>query len=362
MRELEILKSSLSALARNKEFGLGEDDGDSAAMRLLHLEALEGGHFKTLIASDGLDLEQKISLERHLTQIWSTHHPEIPLQIYFKRIKEAKGAKLNPAPAGAKPSPFGLKVQKKAIPQVKQVIVVASGKGGVGKSTVSTNLAVSLARHNYKVGFFDADIYGPSGPTMLGLKGSLHVGADKKIEPRKAHGVNTVSFGFMSDAQNPVIWRGPMVAKAIEQFCYDVRWGDTDFLIVDLPPGTGDVQMSLIENLPLHGAIIVTTPQDIALVDAHKALTMFEKLDVPILGLVENMTGFMCPKCGETSHIFGDYGAKEFSEMRKIPLLISIPLHPALRMGGDQGIPASMVDGSPERNLFDELAQIVAAF
>lgn len=362
MLELEILKSSLSALAGNKELGLGDDDDTSAGLRLLQLEPLEDQSFKTLIASDGLNLEQKILLERQLTQAWSLLRPESTLQIYFKRIKDTNRAQTKPSPAVSKPAPFGLKVQKRAIPQVKQVIVVASGKGGVGKSTVSTNLAVSLARLGHKVGFFDADIYGPSGPTMLGLKGSLHVGADKKIEPRVAHGVKTVSFGFMSDAQNPVIWRGPMVAKAIEQFCYDVRWGETDFLVVDLPPGTGDVQMSLIENLPIHGAIIVTTPQDIALVDAHKALTMFEKLEVPILGLVENMMGFMCPKCGETSHIFGEYGAKEFSEVRKLPILVSIPLHPALRIGGDQGIPASMVEGTVEQKIFDQLAQIVEAF
>lgn len=359
MLEQEILRTALSSLAGHQELGFAGDDRTSAELRLLNLELLEDGSFKSLIGSDGLDLQQKISLERRLTSIWSLKKPGVGLQVYFKRVKDSGRPAVKPSSSPSKPAPFGLKVQKRAIPGVKKVIVVASGKGGVGKSTVSTNLAVSLARQGAKVGFFDGDIYGPSGPTMLGLKGSLHVGADKKITPREAYGVKTVSFGFMSDSQNPVIWRGPMVAKAIEQFCYDVHWGETDYLVVDLPPGTGDVQMSLIENLPIHGAIIVTTPQDIALIDAHKALTMFEKLDVPILGLVENMAGYMCPKCGETSHIFGEYGAKEFSEVRKLPLLISIPLHPALREGGDSGIPASLKEGSREEALFKELAKIV---
>jgi ATP-binding protein involved in chromosome partitioning len=362
MLEQDILRAALSSLAGNLEMGFGSDDGKSAELRLLNLELLEDGNFKSLIASDGLSLEHKILLERKLTSIWTSQKAGPTLQVYFKRVKDVKSSPVKPSASASKPAPFGLKVQKRAIPGVKKVIVVASGKGGVGKSTVSTNLAVSLASTGAKVGFFDGDIYGPSGPTMLGLKGSLHVGADKKITPREAFGLKTVSFGFMSDSQNPVIWRGPMVAKAIEQFCYDVHWGETDYLIVDLPPGTGDVQMSLIENLPIHGAIIVTTPQDIALIDAHKALTMFEKLDVPILGLVENMAGFMCPKCGETSHIFGEYGAKEFSEVRKLPLLISIPLHPALRQGGDSGIPASLKEGSVEQKLFQELARLVKTY
>ena len=362
MQSLDFIKTAISVLAGKHEFGLAEDNIDQAMQRILATEVLEDHSLRVNLASDGLNLDQKIHLERELSGIWLAAHPKQRLHIYFKRTKDSPSAEKKDPIRSPKPHAFGLKVQKRAIPGVRQVIVVASGKGGVGKSTVSANLAVTLARLGYRTGLFDADVYGPSVPTMLGLKGPLEITAHKKIEPMVGHNVKTVSFGFMSDSLNPVIWRGPMVAKAIEQFCYDVEWGDTDFLIVDLPPGTGDVQMSLIENLPIHGAIIVSTPQDIALIDAHKALTMFQKLEVPIIGMIENMSGFTCPHCGETSHIFGEFGATEFSEMRKIQMLGKIPLNPSFRTSSDLGKPASLVEGSTEQLIFSGLAQNIINF
>jgi ATP-binding protein involved in chromosome partitioning len=238
-------------------------------------------------------------------------------------------------------NPFGLSIAKKAISGVRSVIVVASGKGGVGKSTVASNLAVALAASGAKVGLMDCDVYGPSAPTMLGVKGSMPVDGGK-LTPLTGHGVKVVSFGFLTDTKSPVIWRGPMVAKAIEQLCYDVNWGDLDALVLDLPPGTGDVQLTLAEKLPIGAAIIVTTPQDIALIDAHKAVSMFEKLDVPILGVVENMAFHTCTACGHEDHIFGSEAFGEFLKSRKLSLLARIPLTREIREHADNGQPAAL--------------------
>jgi len=362
MATTEFIKNVIQYLSGKIEFGLGSDSETSAQNRILNTDFLPDGSMSVQVASDGMTLDQKINLERELSSVWHQAHPHQKLHVYFKRLEKNNTQEKRLPGSVNKPAPFGLKVQKRAIPHVNSVIVIASGKGGVGKSTVSTNLAVTLARLGYKVGLFDADVYGPSSPTMLGLRGQLDVNADRKIEPRAAFGVKTVSFGFMTDSYNPVIWRGPMVAKAIEQFCYDVNWGELDYLIVDLPPGTGDVQMSLIENLPIHGAVIVTTPQDVALIDAHKALSMFEKLEVPVIGLVENMTGFICPHCGETSHIFGEHGATEFAEIRNLKTLGKIPLQASIRIGSDAGKPCALIAGSIEERIFSNIATTIANF
>jgi ATP-binding protein involved in chromosome partitioning len=264
-----------------------------------------------------------------------------------------------PVPFKKKKMPFGLELNQKEIPGVRHVVVVASGKGGVGKSTVSTNLAVALAAKGQKVGLLDADIYGPSSPTMLGLRGALEVSKRNKLLPQQAYGVKCVSFGFMSDEQNPVLWRGPMVAKAIKQFLYDVDWGELDTLVIDLPPGTGDVQLALIESIPIHEAIIVTTPQDVALIDAHKAVTMFEKLSVPIAGLIENMSVHVCQKCGFEEHIFGTDGVDKFAEKRSLAILGKIPLHVSVREGGDQGKPVALNTESPSGKVFSFIADTV---
>ena len=240
------------------------------------------------------------------------------------------------------------------------IIAVTNLKGGVGKSTVSTNLAISLGKLGHKVGLMDADVYGPSGPTMLGTKGPMEIDEDGKLIPLIAHNVKVVSFGFLSDAYHPVIWRGPLVSKAIEQLCFDVAWKELDILVIDLPPGTGDVQLSLIESLPIEGAVIVSTPQDVALIDAHKALSMFNNLNVPVFGMVENMSVFACPNCGHEEHIFGEGGGEDFSKQRNIPILAKIPLDASIRMACDTGQPISLQKRRPQAKAFSMLAEKIA--
>lgn len=231
------------------------------------------------------------------------------------------------------------------IPQVRNVVAIASGKGGVGKSTVSTNLAVALAARGARVGLFDADIYGPNIPLMMGLKDKpdMYGTEDNRIIPQVCYGVKVMSIGFfVGDDDTPVIWRGPMVHGAINQFLRDVDWGELDYLIVDLPPGTGDAPLSLTQLVPVAGVVIVTTPQDVALQDVTKGVGMFEKLDVPIAGVVENMSYFCCPHCGQNTEIFGAGGGRRVSEKYEIPLLGRIPLDPTIREGGDQGRPVAL--------------------
>ena len=248
------------------------------------------------------------------------------------------------------------------IPGVRHVIAVASGKGGVGKSTVSANLATALAGLGHDVGLLDGDIYGPSQQLMMGTTDEPKGDPEGKIMPAPSpQGVKVMSFGFLVDPDQPVIWRGPMLQKALEQFVGDVAWGDLDFLIIDLPPGTGDVALTLCQNVPMAGAVIVTTPQDVALIDARKSLLMFRKLEVPVLGIVENMAGFQCPECGHLEHVFGSGGGQKTAEDLEVPLLGSIPLDPAIVTGGDGGRPI-VVDrpDSPAGLAFAELARALA--
>jgi ATP-binding protein involved in chromosome partitioning len=248
------------------------------------------------------------------------------------------------------------------IPGVQKVIAVASGKGGVGKSTVAANLALALARGSRPVGLLDADIYGPSQQLMMGASETPVGDEEGRIVPvEAAGGVKVMSFGYIVDADQPVIWRGPMLQKALEQFFGDVVWGELDFMIVDLPPGTGDVALSLCQNVPIAGAVIVTTPQDIALVDARKGLHMFEKLEVPVLGIVENMSSYTCPKCGHVEHVFGEGGGRRTADRLQVPLLGAIPLDPSIVTGGDTGTPVVLErPESPAGRAFLELAEAVA--
>jgi ATP-binding protein involved in chromosome partitioning len=238
------------------------------------------------------------------------------------------------------------------LPGVGRVLAVASGKGGVGKSTVAVNLAVALARRGRRVGLLDADIYGPSIPLMFGLEGAKPETADQRALPLERFGVHMMSLGFFVDRDTAVIWRGPMVMKAVEQLLTDVSWGELDDLIIDLPPGTGDAQLTLSQKIRIQGAIIVTTPNDLALVDAVKGVTMFRRVEVPVLGIVENMSYFACPHCGERSEIFASGGARRECDRLGIPFLAELPLHPAIREGSDRGVP--VVAGSPD----SEQAQI----
>lgn len=232
------------------------------------------------------------------------------------------------------------------LPRVRNVIAVGSGKGGVGKSTTAVNLAVALADRGARVGVLDADIYGPSIPTMLGLAGRPDSPDGKSIVPMRAHGVETMSIGFLVEQDTPMIWRGPMATSALTQLLNDTRWGESeggaeglDVLVIDLPPGTGDIQLTLAQKIPVAGAVVVTTPQEVATLDARKALRMFEKVEVPVLGLIENMAQHVCSKCGHVEHLFGSGGGERMAAAYGVPLLGSLPLEVAIREQGDLGTP-----------------------
>jgi ATP-binding protein involved in chromosome partitioning len=250
---------------------------------------------------------------------------------------------------------------KQPLPGVKNVVAVASGKGGVGKSTVAVNLAVALAEAGAKVGLLDADVYGPSIPLMMGTSARPMM-RENKIVPLEAFGVRLMSIGFLLDADRALIWRGPLVAQLINQFLNEVDWGELDYLIVDLPPGTGDVQLTLVQKIPLAGAIIVTTPQDVALADAIKGIQMFQEVKTTILGIVENMSYFVCPKCGEQTDVFGFGGGERTAERYEVPLLGQIPLDTSIRQGGDIGHPIVVAaPDSPSAIAFRAAAHQAAA-
>jgi ATP-binding protein involved in chromosome partitioning len=232
----------------------------------------------------------------------------------------------------------------KLIPGIKNIIAIASGKGGVGKSTTAVNLALALLAEGASVGILDADIYGPSQPMMLGIAGRPESKDGKSLEPMEGHGLQAISIGFLIDVDTPMVWRGPMVTQALEQLLKDTRWRELDYLVVDLPPGTGDIQLTLAQKVPVTGAVIVTTPQDIALIDARKGLKMFEKVGIPILGIVENMSIHICPGCGHESHIFGEGGAERMSKEYGTELLGQLPLDSLIREHADSGKPTLVAD------------------
>lgn len=249
----------------------------------------------------------------------------------------------------------------RVMPGVKNIIAVSSGKGGVGKSTVSANLALALAYEGATVGVLDADIYGPSQPTMLGAHGTPVSTDGKTMEPMEAHGLQINSIGFMVGEDEPMIWRGPLAAGALQQMLTQTNWHDLDYLVIDMPPGTGDIQLTLSQSVPITGAVVVTTPQDIALIDAKKGLRMFEKVNVPILGVVENMSLFICPKCGEVEHIFGEGGADRMSADYGVPVLGKLPLSAKIREQADGGCPT--VAAEPESKageMYRDMAMKVA--
>lgn len=255
------------------------------------------------------------------------------------------------------------KVQgKEQIPGIKQIVAVTSGKGGVGKTTVAVNLAVSLAKLGARVGLLDSDITGPNVPLMLGVDDYQPKAKDNKIMPSENYGVKCISMAFFVSKDTPVIWRGPMLDKAIRQFLKDVEWGELDYLIVDMPPGTGDAQLTFTQATSLAGGIIVTTPQDVALLDGRKGLAMFQQMQVPVLGFVENMSYFVCPHCQKTSEIFSHGGGRQLAAELNVPFLGEIPLDTAVRQGGDQGKPISATQPDhPVAKSFLELAKQVAA-
>ena len=245
----------------------------------------------------------------------------------------------------------------RAIPGIKHIIAVGAGKGGVGKTTVSVNLAMALMKSGSRVGIIDADVYGPNVPMMLGISSQLESDG-KKIVPAEKYGIRVVSMGFLADEKAPLIWRGPMLHGVVRQFFQDVRWGELDYLVVDMPPGTGDVALSLSQTVPVSGAVVVTTPQKVSLADSRRAVGMYEKLNIPTLGIIENMSYYVCPGCEQEADLFGKGGGVQIAEELNVPFLGQIPLCTPIRVGGDTGTPiASVEPDSPGGQAFLQAAE-----
>jgi ATP-binding protein involved in chromosome partitioning len=284
-----------------------------------------------------------------------TAHSEAPAGGSAPQQKSAA-----PKPGPAQQQAQGAGAARAMVPGVRSIIAVASGKGGVGKSTTATNLALALKAKGLSVGVLDADIYGPSQPRMLGISGRPNSPDGKVLTPLENYGVKCMSMGFLVAEDTPMIWRGPMVQSALQQMLRDVEWGELDVLVVDMPPGTGDAQLTMAQQVPLTGAVIVSTPQDIALIDAKKGLNMFRKVDVPVLGIIENMSVFVCPNCGHESHIFSHGGAKKEAERLGMEFLGEMPLDIAIRETSDGGKPITVSDSeSPQAKAYSAIANRV---
>lgn len=356
---LSKLLSDVKAISNVLPIDIKNQLGSFSFEERVHTVNQENKKLLVKFFSDNLTLSTKSQLEKIIQECLMSHSPEVV--VFFER-KEKKIDE-NPAPQKKKSESaqhdHKTPSSKKPIPGVKNIIAVASGKGGVGKSTVSVNLALALYNQGYKVGILDADIYGPSVPTMLHIHKDPVLNQNNKIVPPEALGLKVMSFGFFAPEDTAVIWRGPMIMKALQQFFWDVEWGELDFLVIDLPPGTGDAQLTLVQSIPISGAVIVTTPQNVALLDAVKGIAMFQKTEVPIIGVVENMSSYSCPTCGTESHIFGSGGAQRVSEKFQVPLLGHVPLVSEIRAAGDLGEPLTMVPGHGIRLRFAEIAEKV---
>lgn len=328
-----------------------------------------GENFVIEYQRDGISATQKREIEDHILGLLKDH--VAPEKIIVKTISQMASPGETPAQAKPQAQSAQLKTghgpagaQKKRVPNVGKVLAVASGKGGVGKSTVSVNLALTLTRLGHKVGLLDADIYGPSIPMLLGKRDAKpRANDDKKIQPEVAHGLKFMSFGLFIKEEDPVIWRGPMLGGVLNQFLFDVDWGELDYLIIDLPPGTGDMQLSMVQATEVDGAVIVTSPQDVAVLDAGKGLKMFEQVKVPVLGVIENMAGFICDSCDKVHDIFGTGGGENLATRLGVKYLGGIPLEKALRVGSDTGVPYMSVDSNRNRpawKSYEGIAQTVA--
>ena len=302
----------------------------------------------------------RVSFELELTT------PACPLKEQLKAaaekaLRSVKGVSDIQMDVTSKVSSHRAQVEGEILPGVKNIVAIASGKGGVGKSTVCVSLAVALARTGAKVGLLDTDIYGPSIPIMMGVKEQPEL-KEQRLIPILKYGIKLMSIGFLISEDTPLIWRGPMVMKAVEQLITDVEWGELDYLLMDLPPGTGDVQLTLAQKVPITGAVIVTTPQDVALLDVVRGISMFKKLNVPILGIVENMSFFKCPHCGERSEIFSHGGGEAASGKLEVPFLGEVPIDLKTRTGGDTGRPVLVEEpDSSQSRIFIEIAERMAA-
>lgn len=303
------------------------------------LEPLRAAAEKAVLSIAGVDRAMvALTAERHHGQ----GHVARPRPAAAPLASSESAPAATPRPAApAAPAPA-----RQGVPGVGLLIAVASGKGGVGKSTTAVNLALALKARGLKVGLLDADVYGPSVPKLLGLSGRPQTVDGRRLMPMEAWGIKAMSIGFLIEEDTPMIWRGPMVVSALRQMLMDVAWGELDVIVIDMPPGTGDIQLSLAQQAPLAGAVIVSTPQDLALLDARKGLAMFRKVEIPVLGIVENMSTFVCPHCGEVSHIFGHGGARHEAERLGVPFLGEIPLAMTIRETSDAGTP--VVAGEPD--------------
>ena len=291
------------------------------------------------IAIDG----DKVTVEVTLGFPAKHYHSELAAKLQDK-IKAVAGVGKVEVSVDTRITAHSVQKGVQPIAGVKNIIAVASGKGGVGKSTTAVNLALALAQEGANVGILDADIYGPSQPRMLGVNSKPESNDGKTLEPVRSHGIQSMSIGYLIEEETPMIWRGPMVTQALQQLLADTRWQDLDYLIIDLPPGTGDIQLTLAQRVPVSGAVIVTTPQDIALLDARKGLKMFEKVDVTVLGIIENMSIHICSKCGHEEHIFGHGGGNRMAEQYNVPLLGALPLDIRIRQETDGGRPTVVAE------------------
>ena len=351
---MTITRDDIEAALRQFEL---PDGGDLISRDMVRALSVEGDQVRFVIEAPSPDVARQMetlraAAERAIGAIEGVAKVTVALTAHGPAAK---------SPGGAPPS---LKIGGHPKPQegslkpasVKSILAIGSGKGGVGKSTVSSNLAVALARAGRKVGLLDADIYGPSQPRMMGVNKRPASPDGKIIEPLYAHGVTMMSIGLMLDPDKAVIWRGPMLMGALQQMISQVRWGELDVLIVDLPPGTGDVQLTLCQKAEPTGAIVVSTPQDVALLDARKAMDMFNTLKTPILGLIENMSTFHCPNCGHEAHIFGHGGVAAEAEKLNLPFLGALPIDLETRLAGDAGTPIAAGDG-PMAAAYAQLAE-----
>ena len=333
---------------------LNVPSGDTRSVEQLASEA-----HAAVSAMDGVD---EVLLDVSAPQAASMHHAgpasgQMPVAGQHAAPQPPAGT---PVGGGGRPEPL---FDRDPIPGVKYVVAVASGKGGVGKSTVATNLAIALSQRGHGVGIMDADVFGPSIPTMLGISEEPDiddVDGERKIIPLEKHGLKLMSLGFLQPEDAPVIWRGPLVMRAVRQFLRDVDWRGCEVLVIDLPPGTGDAQLTLTQSAPIDGAIIVTTPQDVALIDARKGLHMFEEVDVPVFGIIENMSGYTCPECGHEAHIFRSGGGKRTADELGVPFLGSVPIDPLVAESGDAGTPALLAyPDSDVAGAFQKIADAV---
>ncbi|MDJ0826736.1 MAG: Mrp/NBP35 family ATP-binding protein [Rhodobacter sp.] len=332
------------------------DGGNLATRDMVRALSVEGGSVRFVIESESPEAAQRLEPVRAAAQAAVAALPDVHS---VSVVLTAHG----PAAAQKKAPPPDLKIGRhptadqgpQKVSGVDRILAIASGKGGVGKSTVSSNLAVALARQGRRVGLLDADIYGPSQPRMMGVSQRPGSPDGKTIIPLRAHGVTMMSIGLMVDPAQAVVWRGPMLMGALQQMLGQVEWGGLDVLIVDLPPGTGDVQLTLCQRSHVTGAIVVSTPQDVALIDARKAIDMFGKLSTPVLGLIENMSTYVCPSCGHEEHIFGHGGVRAEAERLGVPFLGALPISLNVRLAGDGGTPIAAGEG-PEAEAYAQIA------